>query len=140
MTSHSLESPRFTSFKQHVGTLSDPCSLHYRRRRPGRASPPAPLLCPPFLPPSPCSLSSLPGVRAASLPSFDPFSYFVSLSLPLQSSLPFPLSVLPAVSALGFSVLFLSSFCFLPGSSPSSGLRRQVSCPDSPLPSCMTLS
>lgn len=77
------------------------------------------------------------------LPPFPPLTLSPILFLFLFPSSPlclFPLSVLPVLSALGFSVLFLSSFCFLPGSSPSSSLGRQVSCSNSPLPSCVTLS
>lgn len=111
MTSHSLESPRFTSFKQHVGTLSDPCSLHYRRRRPGRASPPAPLLCPPFLPPSPCCLPC-PGFG---LPHFPPLTLSPILFLFLFPSS--PLCLFPSLSSLPSLRLASRSFFFLPSAS-----------------------
>lgn len=112
MTSHSLESPRFTSFKQHVGTLSDPCSLHYRRRRPG----------PPLLPPlsfvllschpRPALCLPCPGFG---LPHFPPLTLSPILFLFLFPSS--PLCLFPSLSSLPSLRLASRSFFFLPSAS-----------------------
>lgn len=91
------------------------------RSRPHRLSHLFALLCPPSCHPCPVLSSCLRFL----LPHFPPLTLSLILFLFLFLSIPrclSPISVLPALSALGFSAFLLSPFSFLPsllGSSPS---------------------